>query len=149
MRYCYSITVTGSTGCYCYDPSFDLVKSAASLLALLRDLPPTTPIGTFTAVDNTLQCVAAADIQSAIQLAAIHDNLPAHRYTLTRIGTHSICSGGTMHLKLAGYDNDIIQKLGHWSSNTYLTYIQTQISQLITSVAQRMASINLQFHQVG
>jgi hypothetical protein len=58
-------------------------------------------------------------------------------------------SGQAMHLKLAGYDNDIIQKLGCWSSNTYLHYIQTQISQLTAGVAQRMASVALQFHIVA
>jgi hypothetical protein len=54
-----------------------------------------------------------------------------------------------MHLKLAGYDNDIIQKLGSWSSNTYLHYIQTQIGQLTAGVAQRMAAVSLQFHIVA
>jgi hypothetical protein len=49
----------------------------------------------------------------------------------------------------AGYDNDIIQKLSRWSRNTYLHYIQTQIGQLTADVAQRMASVNLQFHIVA
>jgi hypothetical protein len=54
-----------------------------------------------------------------------------------------------MHLKLAGYDNDIIQKLGQWSSNTYLHYIQTQIGQLTTGVAQRMAALSFRLHIVA
>jgi hypothetical protein len=73
----------------------------------------------------------------------------AHGYTIARIGSHSLCSSGAKHLKLAGYDDDIIQKLSRWSSNTYLHYIQTQIRQLMAGVAQRMASVALQFHIVA
>jgi hypothetical protein len=53
-----------------------------------------------------------------------------------------------MHLKLAGYDN-IIQKLGRWSSTTYQTYIQSQIGQLTAGVARRMAAIALRFHIIA
>jgi hypothetical protein len=82
-------------------------------------------------------------------MGAVHENLAAHRYTIAHIGSHSIRSRGAMHLKLAGYDNNIIQKLGCWSSNMYLHYIQTQIGQLTAGVAHRMASVALQFHIVA
>jgi hypothetical protein len=59
-----------------------------------------------------LQRITAAEICSTIQIAATNNNLVAQGYTLDRIGTHSLCSGGAMHLKLAGYAHDIIQKLG-------------------------------------
>jgi hypothetical protein len=115
----------------------------------LQNLPDTTPIGSFVDTLARIQRVTSDEIRSAVHIGAVHDNLPAHGYTITRIGSHSIRSGGAMHLKLAGYDNDIIQKLGRWSSNTYLHYIQTQIGQLTAGVAQRMASVNLQFHIVA
>ena len=51
-------------------------------------------------------------------------------------------------MKLAGYDSDVIKKLGRWSSNTYLLYIQTQIAQLTADVASRM-SRRLTFQNVG
>jgi hypothetical protein len=101
------------------------------------------PVRSFTDANNKLQQVTSAEIQSAIQIGATHDNLVAQGYSLDRIGTHSLRSGGAMHLKLAGYDNDIIQKLGRWSTNTYLLYIQTQIGQLTAGVAQRMAAVSL------
>jgi hypothetical protein len=130
------------------DLIIDPVRSAAVLMAELRDLPPDTPLGSFTE-NNRLQRITAAEIRSAIQIAAANDNLVAQGYTLDRIGTHSLRSGGAMHLKLAGYDHDIIKKLGRWSSDTYLLYIQTQIGQLTAGVAQRMAAINLRFHIVA
>jgi integrase len=131
------------------DALLNPVRSAAVLISELRGLPPTTPLGSFNANNNNLQQVTSAEIRSAIQIGATNDHLVAQGYSLDRIGSHSLRSGGAMHLKLAGYDNDIIQKLGRWSSNTYLVYIQTQIGQLTAGVAQRMASISLRFHVVG
>jgi hypothetical protein len=131
------------------DVTIDPVKAAALLIHAVRILPGGTPIGTFTDEQQRIQHITAEEIRSAIHISATHDNLAAHRYTLSRIGTHSIRSGGVMHCKLAGYDNNIIQKLGRWSSNTYLHYIQTQIGQLMADVAQRMAALSLQFHIVA
>jgi hypothetical protein len=131
------------------DNVLDPVRSAAVLISELGGLPPTTPLGSFNDENRKLQQVTAAEIRSAIQIGATHDNLVAQGYSLDRIGTHSLRSGGAMHLKLAGYDHDIIKKLGRWSSNTYLVYIQTQIGQLTAGVAQRMAAISLRLHMVG
>jgi hypothetical protein len=131
------------------DATIDPVRAAAILIYALRNKPGVTPIGSFTDAQQQTQHISAEEIRSAVHIGATHDNLAAHGYTLARIGTHSIRSGGAMHLKLAGYDNDIIQKLGRWSSNTYLHYIQTQIGQLTTGVAQRMAAVSLQFHIVA
>jgi hypothetical protein len=130
------------------DLVLDPVKSAIFLLDAMRGLPPNTPIGTYR-TGGALHQVTAHEIRSAIRLGATNDNLHARGYDLARIGSHSVCSGGAMHLKLAGYDHDIIQKLGRWSSPTYLLYIQTQIGQLTAGVAQRMASVRLRFHLVG
>ena len=44
-----------------------------------------------------------------------------------------------MRLKLAGYDKLTIKKLGRWSSDTYLVYIQSQIGNLNAGIAQQTA----------
>ena len=44
-----------------------------------------------------------------------------------------------MALKLNGYDEVVIQKLGRWSSNTYLRYIHSQIGALTAGVSGSMA----------
>jgi hypothetical protein len=131
------------------DAALNPVRSAAILMTELTGLPGTTPFGSFRDAHNKVKRVTSAEIRSAIQLGAVHDNLVAQGYDLDRIGSHSLRSGGAMHLKLAGYDNDIIKKLGRWSSNTYLLYIQSQIGQLTAGVATRMAAVNLQFHIVA
>ena len=128
--------------------TFDPVLSAAFLLNEIRHKPVSTPLGTFTDNHGTQQQVLSADIRTAVRIGAIGDNRVASGYTLSRIGSHSLRSGGAVHLKLAGYDDDMVKKLGRWSSNTYLRYIQTQVGQLTRGVATKMATI-LRFHYVG
>ena len=53
-----------------------------------------------------------------------------------------------MALKLAGYDDITIKKLGRWSSDTYLQYIQSQIGNLTAGVAMDMAR-DLRLHVVA
>ena len=53
-----------------------------------------------------------------------------------------------MNLKLDGQDHDMIKKLGRWSSDTYLKYIQSQIGELTAGIATRMAR-PMRFHYVG
>jgi hypothetical protein len=131
------------------DALLNPVTSVAILIHAMAHLSPDTPLGSFQDPTQRVHQVTASEIRSAIHIGATNDRLTASGYTMTRIGSHSLRSGGAMHLKLAGYDNDIIQKLGRWSSNTYLHYIQTQIGQLTAGVAQRMAAMSLRFHIVA
>lgn len=129
-------------------PGFDPVQSAARLVFEIQHLPPTTPLGTFTDEQGVRKQASASDIRTAIRIGAVGDDLPSCGYTLSQIGSHSLRSGGAVHLKLAGYDDDMVKKLGRWSGKTYLDYIQSQIGQLTTGVATRMARW-LRFHNVG
>ena len=89
--------------------------------------------------------VQARDIRLVLRQGAIDDALEASGYDLSRIGSHSLRSGGAVVLKLAGHNSNTIEKLGRWSSDTYLTYIQTQIGQLTAHVA---STINSQLRYV-
>ena len=90
----------------------------------------------------------STNILGAIRLAAIRCNLASYGYDLSRLGSHSLRSGGAMQLKLAGYDHDMIRKLGRWRSDTYLHYIQSQIGELTAGVARVMARLTW-FHNVA
>ena len=83
-----------------------------------------------------------------IRHGAALDNLEAKGYHPSRIGSHSLRAGGAVALKLAGYDDTVICKLGRWSSNTFLTYIRNQIGNLTAGVATAMAN-TLTCHNVG
>ena len=130
------------------DPDFDPVCSLAFLLHELRGRSPDTPIGNYLDETGILRAISAKEIRTAIRIGAVADNLEAHGYDLTRIGSHSLRAGGAVRLKIAGYDSDMIKKLGRWSSNTYLRYIQSQIAQLTFGVAANMARL-LRFSNVA
>jgi hypothetical protein len=98
-------------------------------------------------VRHTLQTSPSA-IVTTVRLAATEYNLQAAGYSLDRIGSHSLRASGAMALKLNGYDETTIKKLGRWSSDTYLKYIQTQIGALTAGVASAMAR-PLRFHNVA
>ena len=130
------------------DCTFDPVRSMARLVFAIQTMPDSTPIGTYQEAGKQAKHIKPSDIINALRNAAAADNLVAAGYDLARIGSHSLRSGGAVNLKLNGYDHDVIKKLGRWSSNTYLHYIQNSIAELTTGVAQRMAS-TLRFHRVG
>ena len=124
------------------DPAFDPVLAAAHIVRATASEPNDTPISR---VSATLH-VTAKDIRDAIRLAALADGLAHQGFPITRLGSHSLRSGGAVHLKILGYDGDMIKKLGRWSSDTYLRYIQPQISNLTSGMAARLAQPLRFFH---
>lgn len=124
------------------------VRSAVLLVHPIAHLPRDTGLGTYISADGAIRRVNAAEVRAAVHCGAVGDGLPARGYDLDRIGSHSLRSGGATHLKLCGCDELTIMKLGRWSSNTYLRYIQTQIGELNRGLATKMARI-LRFHNVS
>jgi hypothetical protein len=43
---------------------------------------------------------------------------------ISRINTHSLCSGGANALALVGYLDSLIQKMGQWRGATFKEYIR-------------------------
>ena len=64
-------------------------------------------------------CDTVKDLK--LHLQAIYHNL---------VGAHSLCAGGTMAIKLHGYDEMTIMKMGRWTSLAFLQYIHNQIAHL-------------------
>jgi hypothetical protein len=92
--------------------------------------------------------VSDRDITTAVRWGAVHDGLLSHGYTLKRVSSHSLRSGGAMALKLAGQSSDTIMRIGRWTSNTYMTYIHSQIGALAKGLAWKMSRHHT-FHNVG
>jgi hypothetical protein len=84
-----------------------------------------------------LLCSAARMLQ--LQKQAIDPDL---------IGVHSLRAGGAMALKLHGYDDTTIQKMGQWTSDTFLQYIHTQIAHLSQDISRKM-SMELPFLNIA
>jgi hypothetical protein len=130
------------------DPDIDPVRSLARLVHRIATLNPDTPLGTFISVDGRIQQASSTDIAAMVRGGAIGDNLAIAGYDLTRIGTHSLRSGGAINMAINGVEHAVIMKMGRWSSNTYLKYIQTQIGELSAGLSAVMAR-PMRFHRVG
>jgi hypothetical protein len=130
------------------DPDIDPVRSLARLVHYITALPPDTPLGTFTTANRRPVQVSPSDIAAMLKGGAIGDNLVRAGYDIARIGTHSLRSGGAINLAINGIDHAIIMKIGRWSSNTYLRYIQSQIGELSHGLSAAMAR-PMRFHRVG
>eukprot|EP00978_Attheya_sp_CCMP212_P013959 scaffold35295_cov60-Attheya_sp.AAC.6 len=73
-----------------------------------------------------------------VEIAAKQTWLPDRSYPLGQIGMHSLRALGDMALKLNGYDQMEIMKLGRWTSTTFLMYSHSQIAALLAGIAMRM-----------
>jgi hypothetical protein len=117
------------------DPVAPLARRVKAILA--QNMPPSTPLSYISPGRHVL----APDILVAVRAAAIRSNLPAKGYALDRIGAHSLRASGAMALRLNGYSDGEIMKIGRWRCATFLTYIHSQIGALNKGVATKMARL--------
>ena len=87
--------------------------------------------------------VTDRDMIFQVKLAAAELGYPSRNILLNRIDTHSNRAGRTCAMKLAGFDDDSIRKMGIWlpSSNVFLEYIQHQLFGFSQCMATKMSSI--------
>ena len=69
-----------------------------------------------------------------------------HGYDLLRIGLHFLQASGAMQLKLNGVSDAMVQKIGRWTSTTWLQYLHGQISCLTRGLLEKMAPPVLYFN---
>jgi hypothetical protein len=90
--------------------------------------------------------VSATQMGGCIKVAALRSMIWLQGYDLLRIGPHSLRASGAMQLKLNGVSDSMIQKMGRWSSNTWLQYLHGQISCLTRGLSASMATPVLYFN---
>ena len=130
------------------NPHMCPVEAIVILVVPLRHMGPETPLGSCFDENGMPTRVTARHMRQALRQAAQADNIAEQGFDLERIGTHSLRAGGAVALRLAGYDDTTIRKMGRWSSSTFLIYIRNQVANLATGVSVAMASA-LQYHNVG
>jgi hypothetical protein len=123
-------------------PVRSLARRLAAVLAASND--PDAPLSLL----SNLTHVTAPKITAVLKLAAFRLQLFNQGYPLHRIGAHSIRASGAMGLKLNGVEDSSIQKLGRWRSQTWLTYLHSQISHLTSGLSTRMAN-PIRFYNIG
>jgi len=125
---------------------FDPVAALARCIKAIQsyNMPPETPLSFVSPGVH----VSAHSIVLAVRASAVRTGLPGKGYELKRIAAHSLRASGAMALRLAGYNDGIIKKFGRWRSDTFLTYIHSQIGALSRGVATQMTRI-IEFIQVA
>ncbi len=92
--------------------------------------------------------VTSTQVTQALREGVILTGLLNAGCNPTRVSAHSPQASGAMALRLNDVGEDIIKKLGRWSSSTWLTYIHTQILSLSAGLSERM-TIHHVFYNVG
>ena len=83
--------------------------------------------------------VQSQDIINMTRQAVKDLNLHRQGIDPDLVGAHSLRAGGAMALKLHGYNDTTIMKMGRWTSLTFLMYIHTQIAHLGKDIAKDMS----------
>ena len=99
-------------------------------------------------VNGQWTSVSRQHIVSLIKKGATELKLNQRGIDPDLLGSHSLRAGGAMALKLQHYADTLIQKLGRWSSTTWLQYIHTQIAHLSKGVASKMSE-DLPFYNIA
>ncbi len=92
--------------------------------------------------------VSDKDINTAVKWASFHDGLYEQGYSPSWISSHSLRAGGAMALKLNGEEDSTIKLVGRWSSETFITYIHSQIGALTKGLSAKMAR-KIVFQNIG
>ena len=108
--------------------------------------------------DDTLLCafksheewlsVESSQVVNMVRDVAVSLRLDKQAIDPDLVGAHSLRAGGAMALKLHGYDDTTIMKMGRWTSLTFLQYIHNQIAHLSKDISRKM-SIELPFVNVA
>jgi hypothetical protein len=99
-------------------------------------------------VNNECYNITSRAIITSVREAASVLRLQDQAIDPDLVGAHSLRAGGAMALKLHGYDDTTIQKMGRWTSTTFLQYIHTQIGHLSKGISNKM-SIPLPFTNIA
>jgi hypothetical protein len=99
-------------------------------------------------MDDCWHSVTSTDIIRMVRASAKLLNLGDQGIDPDLIGAHSLRAGGAMALKLHGFDDITIMKVGRWTSLTFTQYIHNQIAHLAKDISQKM-SIPLPFLNIA
>jgi integrase len=123
------------------------VKALASRTHYLYSLAPEDDSIPISYVGNTNH-VTTSHITLAVRESVVLGGLLNCGYSPSRVSAHSLRASGAMALRLNNVGEDLIKKLGRWSSSTWLTYIHSQISSLSAGLSEKM-TIHHVFYNVG
>ena len=102
-------------------------------------------ISTYVTKKNELATISAQTVTAALKRCVKMLKLEEIGISNSLVSTHSLRFGGATAMFLNGISEIVIKKMGRWSSNTFLLYIQEQLSIFLRDVPKRM-SHKIPFH---
>ena len=87
-------------------------------------------------------------MSEAVKRAVVQLNMQPQGFDETNVSSHSLRAGGAMAMFLHGMSDTTIKKMGRWSSDTFLTYIHSQIAVFSDNILTKMAT-PASFHNVA
>ena len=87
---------------------------------------------------KTWKFITPPQMLRAVQAAVTNLKLRNHCIDPDLVGVHSLRAGGAMALRLHGYPDTTIMKMGRWTSLTFLQYIHNQIAHLSEDISTSM-----------
>jgi hypothetical protein len=123
------------------------VQALAARVNYLYSIAPEDDSLPISYVGNTHH-ITTAHITLAVRESVVLGGLLNSGYSPSRVSAHSLRASGAMALRLNNVGEDLIKKLGRWSSSTWLTYIHSQISSLSAGLSEKM-TIHHVFYNVG
>ena len=97
--------------------------------------------------DSSWCLVSGSGIVSAVRMAAKALKLHDCEIEPDIIRAHSLRAGGAMGLKITGYSDSTIRKIGRWIFDTWMMFICSQISNFYEGVAQKMGT-PIDYHNI-
>jgi hypothetical protein len=124
---------TASTPC----PVHALIRQVKHILLHTNDT--STIISTFFSPKYPAgRALRTGCITRALQTAVTHLHLDRQGIRPTDVSSHSLRAGGATAMHLNGIPDSTIQKMGRWSSDTFLIYIHEQIAAFSRGVSKQM-----------
>ena len=84
--------------------------------------------------------VRSNDIVDAVKNALSATRTNTKGFKKSKVGSHSLRSGGAMSLFITGHDTFTIQRAGRWTSDTFMEYIHGQLDVTTRGLSDSMAT---------
>ena len=91
-------------------------------------------------IKGTKQILRPRTITNALRVAVKALNLESINIRASQVSSHSLRAGGATAMHINGVPNVTIQKMGRWSSDTFLIYIRDQLFHFANAVLSKMSN---------
>ena len=100
----------------------------------------TLQLGTYFTQTGKKHTLRPRSIMNALRVAVKALQLHKVNITASQVSSHSLRAGGATAMHINGVPEVTIQKMGRWSSNTFLIYIRDQLFHFSANIATAMST---------